>query len=87
MLRKKARGRHSNFGTIYFLSLSGLFVTMAILSLLRWAENYHLFLLGVLAFMSAWFGRDPPALAEVAEASSHRYGHVLYIHAHRVLRG
>src|SRR6476646_2356043 len=57
MLSQKGRGRHSNFGTIYFWCLFGVFVTMSALSFLRWAENYHLFILGVLSFTSAIFGR------------------------------
>ena len=57
MLSKKGRGRHSNFGTIYFWCLFGVFVTMSALSFMRWAENYHLFILGALSFASALFGR------------------------------
>jgi uncharacterized membrane protein len=56
MLSNKGRGRHSNFGTIYFWCLSGVFVTMSTLSFMR-AENSHLFILGVLSFSSAIFGR------------------------------
>src|SRR5512132_1978583 len=57
MLSKKGRGRHSISGTIYFWCLFGVFVTMSTLSFMRWAENYHLFILGVLSFASALFGR------------------------------
>jgi hypothetical protein len=57
MLSQKGRGRHSNFGIIYFWCLFGVFVTMSALSLMRWAENYHLFVLGAVSFMSACFGR------------------------------
>lgn len=57
MLSNKGRGRHSNFGTIYFWCLFGVFVTMCALSFMRWAENYHLFILGVLSFTLAVFGR------------------------------
>lgn len=57
MLSKKGRGRHSNLGTIYFWCLFGVFATMSALSFLRWAENYHLFILGALSFASAYFGR------------------------------
>ena len=39
MLSRKGRGRHSNFGTIYFWCLFGVFVTMSALSFMRWAEN------------------------------------------------
>jgi uncharacterized membrane protein len=57
MLSNKGRGRHSNWGTIYFWFLLGVFVTMSALSFMRWAENYHLFTLGVLSFAFALFGR------------------------------
>jgi hypothetical protein len=57
MLSNKGRGRHSNWGTTYFWFLFGVFVTMSALSFTRWAENYHLFILGVLSFASALFGR------------------------------
>jgi uncharacterized membrane protein len=57
MLSKKRRGRHSKVGTIYFWFLFVIFVTMSTLSFMRWAENYHLFVLGALSFVSACFGR------------------------------
>jgi hypothetical protein len=57
MLSKKGRGRHSNWGTFYFWALSGVFVTMSALSLIRWSEDYHLFILGLVAFAFAYFGR------------------------------
>jgi len=57
MLAKKGRGRHSNFGIIYFWCLFGVFVTMSALSLMRWAENHHLFALGSISFGLACFGR------------------------------
>jgi cell division protein FtsW (lipid II flippase) len=57
MLSNKGRGRHSNWGTTYFWFLFGVFVTMSALSFMRWAENYHLFILGALSFASAIFGR------------------------------
>ena len=44
-------------GTIYFWCLFGVFVTMSALSFMRWAENYHLFILGASSFASACFGR------------------------------
>lgn len=58
MLSTKGRGRHSSFGTIYFWCLFGVFVTMGALSFMRWAENYHLFILGALSFALAYFGRS-----------------------------
>ena len=57
MLSTKGRGRHSNFGTIYFWCLSGVFATMSALSFMRWAENFHLFVLGAFSFVAAYLGR------------------------------
>jgi uncharacterized membrane protein len=57
MLSKKGRGRHSTLGTIYFCCLLALFASVAFLSMMRWVENYHLFFLGMLSFVSAWLGR------------------------------
>jgi hypothetical protein len=58
MLSRKGRGRHSNWGTVYFWCLSGVFITMSALSFMRWAENVHLFILGTLSFGAAYFGRS-----------------------------
>ena len=57
MLSRKGPGRHTRFGTIYFWCLSGVFVSASVLAALRWAEDYHLFILGVLSFAAALFGR------------------------------
>jgi uncharacterized membrane protein len=57
MLSQKGRGRHSTFGTIYFWCLLALFASTTFLSLMRWGENYHLFILGALSFACAWIGR------------------------------
>ena len=54
----KGRGRHSGFGAIYFWLLVVLFGSATILSAMRWAENYHLFILGLLSMISAMFGRS-----------------------------
>jgi hypothetical protein len=40
----KRRGRHSKFGTIYFWCLLALFASATFLSLMRWDENFHLFI-------------------------------------------
>lgn len=58
MLSRKGSARHVMFGRTYFWSLFGIFVTMGLLSVLRWAEDWHLFILGALAFVSAIFGRQ-----------------------------
>jgi len=71
MLSEKRRGRHSDFGTIYYWSLLALFASATVLSVMRWDENYHLFVLGTLSFASAWFGR---------EAMRRRWGHWIRLH-------
>src|SRR3954462_12584212 len=57
MLSKKRRGRHSDFGTIYYWCLAAVFVTATALSAARPAEDYHLFVLGVLALTAAYWAR------------------------------
>jgi uncharacterized membrane protein len=57
MMSRKGRGRHSTFGTIYYWCLSALFASATALSAMRWAENYHLFILGALSFATAFLGR------------------------------
>src|SRR5688572_2239155 len=57
MVSPKRHGRHSKAGTIYYGSLSALFASATALSVFRWAENYHLFILGVFAFGTAYLGR------------------------------
>ena len=57
MLAKKGVGRHSTFGTIYFWLMFAVFVTATVLSAMRWTHDKHLFVLGMLAFACATFGR------------------------------
>lgn len=57
MFSKKVRGRHPRFGTYYYWSLAIVSVSAAALSAMRWPENYHLFVLGILSFSAAWIGR------------------------------
>lgn len=71
MLSQKRRGRHSNWGTIYFWCLLALSASATLLSLMRWEENYHLFILGVLSSSCAWIGRT---------ALRHRWSHWVRIH-------
>jgi hypothetical protein len=58
MLSQKRAGRHPQNGTIYFCCLAGVFLTAASLAAVRWAEDYHLFILGALSFAAACFGRQ-----------------------------
>jgi len=57
MFSEKRPGRHPKFGTIYYWCLMVVFVTATMLSVMRWAEDYHLFILGALSFAAATFGR------------------------------
>jgi hypothetical protein len=57
MLSVKRRGRHSGFGTVYYWCLLALFGSATVLAVMRWTEDYHLFILGALSFALAWFGR------------------------------
>ena len=57
MLSSKGRGRHSTFGALYFWCLLAIAVSATLLSIMRWAEDFHLFALGVTAFVCAWLGR------------------------------
>lgn len=58
MLSPKGAGRHPTFGSIYFWSLSLAFLSATILSVMRWKEDYHLFILGTLAFAAAIYARQ-----------------------------
>jgi uncharacterized membrane protein len=57
MLSRKAHGRHPTFGTIYYWCLAAVVVSATALAVMRWKEDYHLFLLGALAFALASLGR------------------------------
>src|SRR5262245_30704251 len=57
MLSRKRLGRHPRFGTIYYYCLSVVFASATVLSAMRWAEDYHLFILGTISFTTASLGR------------------------------
>jgi hypothetical protein len=57
MLKSKRRGGHTRFGSIYFWSLGALFGTSVALAAMRWSDDYHLFILGAVAFTAAVMGR------------------------------
>jgi hypothetical protein len=57
MLSRKQPGRHPLAGTVYYWALAVVFVTMSILAISRWDEDYHLFILGLLSFIAAMIGR------------------------------
>jgi uncharacterized membrane protein len=57
MLSPKRRGRHPTLGAVYFWCLSAVFASATGLSVVRWAEDYPLFILGALSFAAALVGR------------------------------
>jgi hypothetical protein len=57
MLSPKVPGRHPTFGTLYYWCLAVVFASATALATMRWKEDYHLFLLGALAFGVASAGR------------------------------
>jgi len=58
MLSPKRAGRHPRYGTIYFWCLAGVFLTATSLAAVRWAEDYHLFLLGATSLAAAYLARQ-----------------------------
>jgi uncharacterized membrane protein len=57
MLSRKTGERHRKFGVYYFGLMAASFVTIIVLSVMRWPHNVHLLAIGVLAFGSAYAGR------------------------------
>jgi hypothetical protein len=57
MLSPKGPGRHPKFGTLYYRCLTVVFASMAVLSAMRWTDDYHLFILGTLSFAAAVLAR------------------------------
>ena len=49
MLSLKGSKRHTAFGKVYFWSMTSAFVTVVILSIMRWPHNNHLLLIGSFA--------------------------------------
>jgi uncharacterized membrane protein len=68
MLSPKRNGRHPTFGTIYYWSLVAVFVSATALSAVRWAEAYHLFILGVLALLEAASALMRSAQARISDS-------------------
>ena len=57
MLKNKNSKEHSKFGKIYYWAIASAFVTVVILSIMRWPHNTHLFLIGTLTVILASLGR------------------------------
>jgi hypothetical protein len=57
MFAKKQPGIHPKAGTIYYWSLLTVFITVTIIAIGRWTEDYYLFILGLISFGSAFMAR------------------------------
>jgi uncharacterized membrane protein len=57
MMSSKRPGRHPRFGTAYYVCLSAVFASAIVLSAMRWAQDYPLFIIGMASFAAAWLGR------------------------------
>jgi hypothetical protein len=57
MLAEKGSPRHTRNGSVYFWSISSSFITVVILSFMRWPHNIHLLTIGVLTFTLTFAGR------------------------------
>jgi len=57
MVAEKTSVRHKKKGSVYFWSISFSFVTVVIQSSMRWPQNVHLFVIGVLTFCLTFTGR------------------------------
>jgi hypothetical protein len=55
-LSAKGSPRHIRSGRIYYWSLAAVFATATTLAAMRWAEDYHLFIIGAIAITTASIG-------------------------------
>jgi hypothetical protein len=58
MLAPKQSGRHPTAGSVYYWSLAVVFLTMSVLTILRWPANNQLFVLGLGSFVAGSVGRQ-----------------------------
>ncbi|MEV6867843.1 hypothetical protein AB0M44_43530 [Streptosporangium subroseum] len=74
-LSRKGRPLHLRSGQVYLWGLAAVFVTMAVMSAIRWRENAQLFAVGSLAFAAGLTGyllrRRRPQLHILAMGSSY----------------
>lgn len=57
MLSNKTGTVHPRAGKVYFWSLLLAFITIAVLSIMRWPHNIHLLTIGTFAFILTYTGR------------------------------
>jgi len=57
MLSRKGQRIHIKSGKIYFAFLKVVFITATLASIIRWKQDYHLFLIGAGSFVAAYIAR------------------------------
>ncbi|MFJ8550883.1 hypothetical protein [Streptomyces sp. NPDC093676] len=57
LVRRKGRGLHTRLGGVYFGAICVVFATATAMTAMRLREDYHLFLIGAVAFSAALTGR------------------------------
>ncbi|WP_169983847.1 DUF2306 domain-containing protein [Microbispora sp. H10836] len=55
-LTRKGSPRHMRFGRVYLWGLAVVYVSLTVMSVIRWRENIHLFGIGTLAIITALTG-------------------------------
>ena len=55
-LARKGSPRHVRAGRWYYRAITVVFATATILAVMRWRQDYHLFLIGAVAFAAAFIG-------------------------------
>ena len=55
-LTRKGSPRHVRAGRWFYRSITAVFATATALSILRWRQDYHLFIIGAVAFAAATIG-------------------------------
>jgi hypothetical protein len=56
LARNKGRGRHTRLGDVYVSAICVVFATATGMAVMRWREDYRLFLIGAVAFGAALIG-------------------------------
>src|SRR5271166_6406691 len=56
MFANKQPGTHPKSGRVYYWSLLVVFITVTLIAIGRWKEDYYLFVLGLISFASAFIG-------------------------------
>lgn len=56
LARRRRRGRHTRPGDVYVCAICVVFATATAMAVMRWRQDYHLFLIGAVAFGAALTG-------------------------------